>query len=65
MWPSADVLAATNPLSVDISALEPGQQIVVSWRSTPIFIVNRTPAELATLREPALVDRLRDPDSRE
>jgi ubiquinol-cytochrome c reductase iron-sulfur subunit len=24
MWPSADVLAATNPLSVDISALEPG-----------------------------------------
>ena len=38
---------------------------MVSWRSTPIFIVNRTPAELATLREPALVDRLRDPDSRE
>jgi ubiquinol-cytochrome c reductase iron-sulfur subunit len=65
MWPSADVLASSAPISVDLSKVSPGQQIIVSWRSMPIFIVNRTPAELATLRQPSLRGRLRDPDSQE
>src|SRR6185437_3343502 len=58
-----DTLAAGAPLDVDISHLQPGQQIVVLWRSRPIFIVDRTPAELKTLQEPSLTNRLRDPES--
>jgi len=65
MEPAPSVLAAGGPLTVDLSSLEPGQQIVVSWRSRPIFIVHRTQAILARLRQPSLLDRLRDPHSQE
>jgi ubiquinol-cytochrome c reductase iron-sulfur subunit len=65
MEPSSGVLAAGGPISVDLRSVAPGQQIVVNWRSHPIFIVNRTPALLATLRQPSLLDRLRDPNSEE
>jgi ubiquinol-cytochrome c reductase iron-sulfur subunit len=63
MEPGADVLSAGAPLSVDLSSLQPGQQIVVTWRSRPIFIVRRTPAILQTLKSKSLLDRLRDPRS--
>lgn len=63
MSPSADVLAAGGPVEVSLHALEPGQQIVVKWRSHPIFIVNRTHQILENLRQPGLLDRLRDPHS--
>lgn len=63
MSPSADVLALGAPSTVDISTMSPGQQIIVTWRSMPIFIVKRTPAELGTLRQPAHLSHLRDPDS--
>lgn len=65
MEPSSGVIAAGGPISVDLKSVAPGQQIVVNWRSHPIFIVNRTPALLATLRQPTLLDRLRDPNSEE
>lgn len=65
MEPSSGVLAAGGPISVDLSSVVPGQQIVVRWRSRPIFIVNRTPPLLATLRDPALLSQLRDPHSQE
>ena len=60
---SQDTLAAGAPLDVDLSHLQPGQQIVVLWRSQPIFIVNRTPAELKSLQEPQAISLLRDPES--
>jgi ubiquinol-cytochrome c reductase iron-sulfur subunit len=63
MNPSADVIAAGSPLTVDISKVEPGQQIVVTWRGRPIFIVHRTPDALAALKSPSMLDRLRDPQS--
>lgn len=63
MLPSADVEAASEPLRVKISDLEPGQQRTVLWRGKPIWIVRRTPQELATLSMPEVVDQLRDPDS--
>jgi ubiquinol-cytochrome c reductase iron-sulfur subunit len=44
MEPAADVIAAGAPLTVDVSKIPPGQQIVVIWRAKPIFIVHRTPA---------------------
>ena len=58
-----DTLAAGAPLDVDISHIQPGQQIIVLWRSRPIFIVHRSPEELKTLQQPALENALRDPQS--
>ncbi|WP_338468282.1 ubiquinol-cytochrome c reductase iron-sulfur subunit [Novosphingobium sp. ZN18A2] len=65
MAPAADVLAAGEPKTFDLGQVAPGQRIVTIWRSMPIFIVNRTPKDLAGLREPALLNHLRDPDSHE
>ena len=63
MNPSADVLAAGGPMDVDLSSLEPGQQITVVWRGKPIFIVYRTEAELKRLQEGSDISLLRDPNS--
>jgi ubiquinol-cytochrome c reductase iron-sulfur subunit len=63
MNPSADVLAAGAPVDIDLTHVQAGQQIVVLWRSRPIFIVNRTPPLLQTLQEPQDVSLLSDPDS--
>ena len=63
MEPSQDVIAAGAPIDVDISKVQPGQQIVVLWRSHPIFIAHRTADELKTLQDPKVVDDLRDPNS--
>jgi ubiquinol-cytochrome c reductase iron-sulfur subunit len=63
MNPSEDVLAAGAPIDVDISALQPGQQMIVLWRSRPVFIAHRTPDELKTLQDPKETADLRDPDS--
>ena len=64
MEPSADVLAAGSPLEVDLSKLQPGQQIVVLWRGSPMLVINRPPAALKTLQDPKLRARLSDPDSK-
>jgi ubiquinol-cytochrome c reductase iron-sulfur subunit len=63
--PDAPELVRGELVDVDVSALAPGQQIVVFWRSWPVMIVRRTPQMLAMLREPALLDQLADPDSRQ
>jgi ubiquinol-cytochrome c reductase iron-sulfur subunit len=64
MEPAANVLAAGSPIAVDVSKMQPGQQIRVLWQSKPMFIVRRTAAMLAKLNDPALLARLRDPGSR-
>lgn len=61
--PSEKTKALGAPVEVDISKIEPGQKITVPWRGQPIFIVNRTKEELASL--PKLTDSLRDPNSEE
>jgi ubiquinol-cytochrome c reductase iron-sulfur subunit len=63
MNPSQDVLAAGAPVDIDIKALQPGQQMVVLWRSHPVFIAHRTADELKTLQDPKEIAQLRDPDS--
>jgi ubiquinol-cytochrome c reductase iron-sulfur subunit len=63
MNPAADVIAAGAPMDIDISKIASGQQVIVRWRGTPILIVNRAPAALKTLQEPALVSKLSDPNS--
>ena len=65
MNPDADTLARGGPIDIDLAPIAPGQQIVVKWQEHPIFIVRRTPELLKTLKEPALLARLRDPDSQE
>jgi len=63
MEPAADTIAAGAPIDIDLGRVAPGQQIVVLWRSTPIFIVHRTPEALKTLKDPKILDGLRDPNS--
>jgi ubiquinol-cytochrome c reductase iron-sulfur subunit len=46
---------------VDISKLEPGQQIRVEWRGKPVWVVKRTKQTLDALA--AHDDKLRDPAS--
>src|SRR5271155_2156721 len=63
MNPDAATVAAGAPIDIDLRPLQPGQQIVALWSSRPIFVVNRTAAALATLRQPELLARLADPNS--
>jgi len=59
--PSARAKAAGAPVKADISKLEPGQMVVVEWRGKPVYVVNRTEAQLEEL--PKLNGLLKDPDS--
>jgi ubiquinol-cytochrome c reductase iron-sulfur subunit len=61
MWPSERAKAAGAPVEADISKLEPGQKINVEWRGKVVWIINRTPAMLASL--PKLDDKVADPKS--
>jgi ubiquinol-cytochrome c reductase iron-sulfur subunit len=46
MNPSTAALALAS-IEADISAIVPGQQVVVKWRGHPLFLRRRTPAEIA------------------
>ncbi|MBB5360662.1 ubiquinol-cytochrome c reductase iron-sulfur subunit [Rhodanobacter sp. ANJX3] len=59
--PSARAKAAGAPVTQSLAKIESGQQLIVGWRSLPVFIVNRTKDQLATL--PTQDSRLVDPKS--
>ena len=59
--PSARAQLAGAPVTVDISALQDGQRLMVEWRGQPIWIVRRSEAILQAL--PTLDGELRDPNS--
>ena len=61
--PAADTIAAGAPIDVDLSPLQPGQQITVLWRGRPAVIRRRTGEELASLQAPQDIARLADPAS--
>lgn len=63
--PSARAQALGAPVDADISKIEPGAILKVTWRGQAIYIVRRTAEMLATLKAPEVVDNLRDPDSLE
>jgi len=46
MNPSTAALALAST-EVDLSAVQPGQQVIVKWRGHPLFVRRRTPAEIA------------------
>ena len=60
--PSARAKTAGAPVEVDIGKLETGQMIISEWRGQPIWIIQRSQAQLDAL--PSQVPRLRDPDSK-
>ena len=47
--PSEKAKAAGSAVEVDISALKPGEKMTVEWRGKPVWIVKRTPEQMATL----------------
>jgi ubiquinol-cytochrome c reductase iron-sulfur subunit len=59
--PSERARAAGAPVQVDISNVKPGEKITVEWRGKPVWIVRRTPEQLAAL--PKIDPELADPKS--
>lgn len=63
MKPSARARLAGAPVEVDVSKLDEGERLTLSWRGRPVQVVRRSEAALERLSE--VRDRLRDPDSSE
>jgi len=61
MLPSARARAASAPVEVDISKLEPGMLLTVEWRGKPVWVVNRSKEMLDLL--PKHDAQLADPKS--
>ena len=59
--PSERAKAAGAPVEVDISGLKPGEKMTVEWRGKPVWVVRRTPEQLAEL--PKNDAQLADPNS--
>lgn len=49
MRPSARALAAGAAVELDLSLVEPGQQVTIEWRGAPVWILHRTPEMIAQL----------------
>ena len=60
--PSEKAKAAGAAVEVDISDLKPGEKVTVEWRGKPVWIIKRTPDQLAEL--PKLDGQLADPQSK-
>jgi ubiquinol-cytochrome c reductase iron-sulfur subunit len=59
--PSERAKAAGAAVEVDIGALQPGEKVTVEWRGKPVWIMRRTPEQLAALEK--LTPQLADPNS--
>lgn len=60
--PSERAKAAGAAVEVDIAGIKPGEKITVEWRGKPVWIVRRTPEQLATLKATAALSA--DPESK-
>jgi ubiquinol-cytochrome c reductase iron-sulfur subunit len=49
--PSERAKAAGAPVTVDISAVRPGEMLTVEWRGKPVWVVRRTPEQLESLKK--------------
>jgi len=59
--PSERAKAAGAAVEADISALKPGEMMTVEWRGKPVWILKRTPEQVAALK--SIDPQLADPDS--
>lgn len=55
MRPDASTLALAT-IDVDVSAIEPGMSVTAKWRGKPIFIRNRTEAEIEEAKAVTVAD---------
>ncbi len=60
--PSERAKAAGAPVEVDISNLKPGEKKNVEWRGKVVWVMKRTPEQVATL-EKIPASQLQDPNS--
>ena len=60
--PSERAKAAGAAVEVDISALKVGEKMTVEWRGKPVWIIRRSPEQLASLKK--VSGQLADPDSK-
>jgi len=60
--PSERAKAAGAAVEVDISSIKPGEKLTVEWRGKPVWIVRRTPEQLAAMKgtESQLADPMSD-----
>ncbi len=59
--PSERAKAAGASIEVDISGVKPGEKITVEWRGKPVWIIRRTPEQVAALA--TVEGQLADPKS--
>jgi ubiquinol-cytochrome c reductase iron-sulfur subunit len=59
--PSERARAAGDAVEVDIGGIKPGEKLTVEWRGKPVWIVRRTPEQVAEL--PKVDALLADPKS--
>lgn len=57
--PSAKAEAAGAPVTVNVSKLEPGQQMTVEWRGKPVWVVRHSNEMVGRVQE--MNDRVKDP----
>jgi ubiquinol-cytochrome c reductase iron-sulfur subunit len=62
--PEASRLVKPDVVDVDLSPLQPSQQIMVFWHTWPVLVTRRTSQIVATLQDPALLAQLADPESK-
>lgn len=60
--PSERARAAGAPVEVDVSKIEPGQMVTVTYRKKAMYVVHRTPEMVASLA--GHDNQLKDPNSR-
>jgi ubiquinol-cytochrome c reductase iron-sulfur subunit len=61
--PSESAVSGGAPVEVDVTKVELGQMITVLWRKRPVWVLHRTPEQLAIL--PTLNPQLKDPSCAE
>jgi ubiquinol-cytochrome c reductase iron-sulfur subunit len=60
--PSERAKAAGAAVEVDIAAIKPGEKVTVEWRGKPVWVIRRTPEQLAALGK--VTNQLADPESK-
>ena len=59
--PSAKAKAVGGPVKIDVSKMQIGQKIQVSWRKQPVFVIRHSKEALESL--PQVESKLDDPSS--
>src|ERR1700720_332537 len=65
MNPDAHIRAVGDIVELDLTDLRPAQQRVARWHHLSVFVIRRTAGMLASMQENSLVERLRDPQSKQ